>query len=416
MSRSMMHPRSERLHRQRWFEEDGPMSVVLRCLVIAALSVVLVPASARAAGTVDPDAATGVVTIIGDNDADAITYERTATLDIVSRTGGGITSGDCAPAGDTVQCPQASSVAADLGGGNDRFRVIAVPDPVSVAGGEGNDDLGTSGDNDVLAGGPGNDILTGNSGVDEYFGETGDDTIRAHDGRAERIACGGGTDQADNDFTDIIAECERGVDTDGDGFSSAVDCNDGAANVFPGAPEVFDNGVDENCDGRDNPNLDRDADGFPQPGDCDDGNSSIHPGALEVRGNAVDENCDRRAEPFAQLGAVLTNQWVVARSFPRLTALVVHNAPAGARLVLSCKGRGCPFKKARRRAVSRELQRVVLHRAFGRARLRSGTRVRLSITAAETVGRTYTFVMKRGALPTKTVVCRAPGEAKGQSC
>ena len=186
----------------------------------------------------------------------------------------------------------------------------------------------------------------------------------------------------DNDFVDIIAECERRIDGDGDNFSSAVDCNDGAANIFPGAPEVFDNGVDENCDGRDNPNLDRDADGFAQPADCDDGNSAIRPNALEIRGNPFDENCDRRADPFAQLTAVVSNQWAVARTFARLRTLVVHNAPKGARIVLTCKGRGCPFKKARRRTVTRELQRIVLHRGFRRARLRVGTKLRLTITAA----------------------------------
>ena len=210
----------------------------------------------------------------------------------------------------------------------------------------------------MLAGGPDNDILRGNSGIDEYFGESGNDTIEAFDRRPERISCGAGTDEAHNDFIDILAECERGADGDRDGFSSAVDCNDGAANIFPGAPEVFDNGVDENCDGRDNPNLDRDRDGFPQPADCDDGNAKIHPGALEIRGNRVDENCDRRAAPFAQLGAVVINQWVVTSKFARLTRLTVHNAPKGARIALTCKGRGCPTRKTRRRTVSRELQRI----------------------------------------------------------
>jgi hypothetical protein len=395
------------------------VNAAFRALAVAVLAFTLLPAGAPAA-TVDRDTETGVITIIDDVAAlDDITVQRTTALDIISRAGGGLTnnSGECAlGVGGTVECPQGSSIAVDLGAGDDRFRSIAVSATISVAGGLGRDDIATSGGDDVLAGGPDNDSLNGGAGVDDYFGETGDDVIEARDSRAERISCGAGSDEAHNDFVDIIAECERGIDGDGDGFSSAVDCNDGAANIFPGAREVFDNGVDENCDGRDNPNLDRDADGFSQPGDCDDGNAAIRPNAPEIRGNALDENCDRRADPFARLGAVVSTQWAVARTHARLRTLVVHNAPRGARIVLTCTGRGCPFRRARRRTVSRELQRVVLHGGFGGARLRFGTRLRLTITAAETVGRTYTYVVKRGAPPTSQIVCRAPGEAKGQSC
>jgi hypothetical protein len=390
----------------------------LLAIAIALLGLASLPAGASAA-TVDRDTETGVITIVDDvGTADDIRVTRAAGVDTVSRDGVLTNnSGDCTQlAADKVGCPQGSSIAVDLGDGNDLFSADAVAAPISVSGGLGNDIIAGSGGNDVLAGGPGNDTLKGNSGVDDYFGETGDDTIEARDGRAERISCGAGTDEAHNDFVDIIAECERGIDADGDGFSSAIDCNDAAANIFPGAPEVFDNGVDENCDGRDNPNLDRDGDGFAQPGDCDDGNAAIRPNALEIRGNPFDENCDRRADPFAQLGAVVSNQWGVARTFARLRALVVHNAPKGARIVLTCKGRGCPIKKARRRTVSRELQRVALDGGFRRARLRIGTRLKLTITAAETIGRTYTYVVKRGAPPTRQTVCRAPGEKKGQSC
>ena len=179
---------------------------------------------------------------------------------------------------------------------------------------------------------------------------------------------------------------------------------------------MFDNGVDENCDGRDNPNLDRDADGFPQPGDCDDNNAAVRPGALEVRGNAVDENCDRRAEPFAQLGAVVSNQWLVTRTHAKLLSLVVRLAPKGARIVLTCKGKGCPKKRTQRRTVSRDLQRIVLQRPFRRSRLRFGTRLTLTITAAGTIGRTYSYVVKRGELPRRTTTCRAPGASRGRSC
>ena len=394
------------------------MRAALSSLVVAAVGLMVVPAGALGA-TVEFDTDTGIITILGEAaDADNISVVRAATGDTVRRDGGGLTNpnGDCAPVLDGFECPRGTSIAVDLGDGNDVFGAGGVSSPISVAGGAGNDDIQTSGANDVLAGGSGDDFLKGNSGVDDYFGETGNDVIEARDGRAERISCGGDTDEARNDFTDIIAECERGIDGDGDGFSSAVDCNDGARNIFPGAAEVFDNGVDENCDGHDNPNLDRDADGFPQPGDCDDANAAIRPTALEIRGNPFDENCDRRADPFAQLAAVVSNQWAVLRTHARLLTLVVHSAPRGARIVLTCTGRGCPFKRPRRRTVSRDLQRVVLHRPFRRARLRFGTRLRLTITAAETVGRTYSYVVKRGQLPTKKTTCRAPGESRAQTC
>ncbi len=179
---------------------------------------------------------------------------------------------------------------------------------------------------------------------------------------------------------------------------------------------MFDNGIDENCDGRDNPNLDRDGDGFAQPIDCDDGNGAIRPNAAEVRGNAVDENCDRRADPFAELNAVLTAQFASSRTRTRVQQLVVRLAPRGASIVLRCTGSSCPFRRARRRTSRGELTRTVLHRPFRGVRLRPGTRLRVTITAAETIGREYTYVVQRGAPPTSRTVCRAPGQRRGLSC
>ena len=268
----------------------------------------------------------------------------------------------------------------------------------------------------MLAGGDGNDTLDGRGGTDEYFGEVGDDTINAHDGAAERISCGNGNDVANNDPVDIIAECERGVDNDADGFSTAVDCNDANPNISPGDPEIFDNGVDENCDGRDNPNLDVDGDGVPRPLDCNDNNARIRPTVPEIRGNKVDENCDKRALAFADLGATVSNQWVFSPSWARVQRLVVVSAPKGARITFRCSGRSCPTRKTRRFRSKSVLKKVVLHRGFRKARLRPGTRLRVTITAAQTIGRTYTYTVARGEPPRSKIVCRAPGAKRSRSC
>ena len=65
--------------------------------------------------------------------------------------------------------------------------------------------------------------------------------------------------------------------------------------------------------------------------------------------------------------------------------------------------------------MTRELQRVVLHRGLLRARLRPGTRLRVTVTAAQSISREYTFTVKRGEPPTTRVVCRAPG-GRARSC
>jgi hypothetical protein len=124
-------------------------------------------------------------------------------------------------------------------------------------------------------------------------------------------------------------------DVDGDGYGDARypmstclpipaghadngdDCNDGNADINPGATEICDD-IDNNCDSRNNEGLDaityyRDLDGdgygdarhpmstcLPIPADhadngddCNDGNADINPGATEICDD-IDNNCDSR--------------------------------------------------------------------------------------------------------------------------
>jgi hypothetical protein len=398
---------------------------MVRVLCSLVLAVAVLGAAAgvsSAAVNVDLDPVIGILTVAADAGTvtdDGVTIAQSGSELIVS--GPNLVAGahvGCVADNGKIRCRLVDTklIAVDMGAGDDVFSSAGVKVPESVAGGPGKDVL-TGGDgDDTLAGGNGNDTLDGGAGVDDYFGEGDDDTISARDGNAERIACGDGTDVVENDFTDIIADCERGRDVDNDGFATTIDCNDANPAIHPGAPEVFGNGVDEDCNGRDDVNLDADGDGIPVPTDCDDANAAIRPGALEIRGNLVDENCDRRVSPWVAVAAAITNQWALDGSRTLLRSLVVRLAPKGARVTLSCRGSSCPFKGTKRSTVARDLAPVSFTKLFRRARLRAGTRLTLTVTAPETIGRIYTYTTVNGALPDPRVECRAPGQTKGDPC
>jgi hypothetical protein len=402
--------------------------VLLRLTLLAAfvLAATASPASAQTlvgfSPAVPPAAPEIVVT--GDTTPGAldeiINLTQTGSTYTFTRIGGQITpdTAGCRQNGPSqVICDTAvPSISIGLADGNDTLSTTNVTTPLMVAGGPGNDTLSGGAGNDVLVGGDGNDSLNGGAGVDDYFGEGGADAIEAFDGNPERIACGAGDDQAHNDFTDILAECERGKDGDGDGFSSAVDCNDANPAIHPGAVDIPENGVDEDCSGADALILDRDHDGFPVPVDCNDANPRIHPGAIEIRGNKVDENCDGKADHFALLRSLVTTRWQFGAHFTAMQAFVVRNAPAGARIAASCKGGGCAFKGTKRVTVKRDLAPTSLLRFFHRAKLSAGTRVTVTITHAGFVGRTYAYRIRIGDLPALKTTCRNPGARKSREC
>ncbi len=128
---------------------------------------------------------------------------------------------------------------------------------------------------------------------------------------------------------DLLELCYVDDDGDGHGTTATVldadltclslglsilddDCDDVLDTVYPGADEVIDDGVDQDCANGDLCYLDGDEDGYGDIGqatftdgnltclgqfesgtddDCDDGDDTVHPGAGEIVADGIDQSC-----------------------------------------------------------------------------------------------------------------------------
>ena len=193
------------------------------------------------------------------------------------------------------------------------------PDGVEIANGVDDDcdglvDEDTDGADDDGDGycegylGPG-DLATCSDGATPGDCDDSDPWLTPQDSDGDGYStCGGDCDDGDawltpedgdgDGMSTCQGDCEDGdpevqvVDGDGDGASACGgDCNDGDPDVGPAMPEVYYNGVDDDCSPATDDD-DQDGDGFPLGEDCDDTNPLIHPGAVEVPDNGIDEDCD----------------------------------------------------------------------------------------------------------------------------
>ena len=129
-----------------------------------------------------------------------------------------------------------------------------------------------------------------------------------------------------------------------------------------------------------------------------------------------------------------TMQWtfLFTPSYTKVLALVVNSAPFGSRVVIQCKGGGCPFHKRslpihrpkpchrtakHKCSPSPKTATVHLLARFRGDHLQVGARIMIKVVRARWIGKYYGFVMRARRAPKIRVACLAPGSSRpGVGC
>jgi hypothetical protein len=140
------------------------------------------------------------------------------------------------------------------------------------------------------------------------------------------------------------------------------------------------------------------------------------------------------ALPPRVLGTIkATMQWTFSSTltYTTIRLLVVHQAPIGATITATCRGRGCPYTKrvnnVRRttackptpahRCPTPRTAIVNLQPGFQNRNLRVATQVIVRITRPGWIGKYYLFTIRAGRAPSVRIDCLAPGGSRpGRGC
>ncbi len=305
--------------------------------------------------------------------ADTVTYdERTSgepvTVSLAAGTGGGPGEDDLlARIEDVTATPGPDTLTGDDG-------------PNTLVGGAGRDTLSGLGGNDVVLGGDNRDVIDGGTGADQLLGEGGDDSLSAFDNEADVVNCGESLDDdAQVDPVDVVSGCEYSrrldipipVDADQDGTVEAFDCNDANPAISPPAPDIPDDGIDQNCDGFD------------------------------------------EQKPYVSASVAFSTRRTSKGR--RIRSLSVSDLQKGTRLQATCtpparRKTACPFKTKTKTA--RLATRPVSFTSDFRNRvLPAGTQIQVRITTADRVGKIFIYRINARTSPRETRRCLTKGNS-----
>jgi hypothetical protein len=108
----------------------------------------------------------------------------------------------------------------------------------------------------------------------------------------------------------------------------------------------------------------------------------------------------------------------ISRRGTRLRMLSV-DAPPGARIIILCRGRSCPFRSSARSASAGaevHAAKMLRFRSLERKELRSGVILTIYVTKPGVIGKFTQFKIRKGKPPARVDGCLAPGTTKPTQC
>ena len=156
---------------------------------------------------------------------------------------------------------------------------------------------------------------------------------------------------------------------------------------------------------------DRDADGLPSASDnCP---QAANADQADVDGDGIGDACDTPpptpTPPLSpvRISSPVSTNWLVKKRYSLLRRIVVKELPTGAIVTITCRGKGCPFKRRTFRPGTNGSANAT--KAFAKRRLRRNVVLEVRITKPGAIGRVLTYTLRKRSVPRPVIRCLPVG-------